>query len=185
MMNTELDYTEMYNSLGIKMINGELQHNSIQSLDSFLAKRGTTMDIELGNKAILDLIKQVEFYQKRYYTFGILTMDNICVIDEHIFLIENAELLPIIEKYYITINSTYSKDNILLPPELQENTELPFKTRTTLCYYSIGKIVEKIIFKTEKLTTQQIKSTLGDSGLFFCLHRATKAIPSHRYLLYI
>ena len=185
MINTELDYMEMYNSLGIKMINGELQHNSIEPLELFLTKRETKIDIELGNKAIQDLIKQVDFYKNRCYTFGILTMDNIYVIDEEIFIIKNTELMPIIDKYYISINSIYSKDNILLPPELKSNTEIPFKTRATMCYFSIGKIVEKIIFKSKELSKEQIKSTLGDSSLYFCLYRATKENPTHRYLLYI
>jgi hypothetical protein len=181
----DLDYTELYRKLGIKVINNEPHYDSIESLELFLAKRNNTIDISLGDKAIHDFIKQIDYYQKQCYTFGVLTMDNICVIDENIFLIENAELLPIVDKYYVNINSVYSKENILLPPELRENTEIPFKTRITLCYYTIGKIVQKIIFKTENPSEQQQKSVLDSSPLFFCLLRATKEKPNHRYLIYI
>ena len=181
----EFNHTELYNKLDIKIVNNKLQHNLIEPLESFLAKRSTNLDIELGNKAIQDFIIQVNFYQKQNFTFGILTMDNIYVVDEHIFLIKNTELLPIIEKYYISINHVYSKNNILLSPELRNNNEIPFKTRNTVCYYSIGKIVQKIIFKIEEPTEEQIRSTLNNSPLYFCLLRAIKEKPTHRYLLYI
>lgn len=181
----DLDYTELYKKLGINIVNNEPRYNSIESLELFLAKRNNIIDIELGDKAIHDFIKQIDFYQKQCFTIGIITMDNICVIDENIFLIENADLLPIVDKYYVSINCIYSKENILLPPELRENTEIPFKTRVTLCFYSIGKIVQNIIFKKFNPTEQQQKNILGNSALFFCLLRATKEKANHRYLIYI
>lgn len=121
----DLDYTELYRKLGIKVVNNEPQYNSLESLELFLLKRNNKIDIALGDKAIHDFIKQIDYYQKQCYTFGVLTMDNICVIDENIFLIENAELSPIVDKYYVSINSVYSKENILLPPELREEHRNP------------------------------------------------------------
>ena len=185
--------TELYSKLGLTIVNDEIQHDSVEHLDSFLAKRADKLDIELGNKAIQDFIIQVEHYQKRGFIFGIIDMTNIYVVDGFIFFIACEKLLPIIDKYYISINEIYSKENIYLPPELLNNTDLPFKTRHTLCYYSLGKLAQTIIYKTQgndvlrdnSIMYKQMRSTLGDSPLFFCLDRATKEKPTHRYLIYM
>ena len=192
-ITAKLNHTDLYDKLGIKIINNEFQHNSVERLDSFLAKRGNSLDIELGDKAIKDFIIQVDYYQNRGLIFGIIDHNNIYVVDEYIFFIECGELLPIIDNYYVNIDEVYSKENVYLPPELQNNTDLPFKTRHTLCYYSLGKLVQTIIYKmntNDELRDQptiykQMQATLGDSSLFFCLDRATKEKPTHRYLLYL
>lgn len=191
-LNNTID-TELYNKLGLTITNNEIQHNSVEHLDSFLAKRADKLDIALGDKAIQDFITQVDYYQKRGLVFGIIDISNIYVVDESIFFINYERLLPIVDKYYVNIDEMYSKENIYLPPELLNNTELPFKTRHTLCYYSLGKLVQTIIYKTQtkddlrdNLTMyKQMRNTLGDSPLFFCLDRATKEKPNYRYLLYM
>lgn len=191
-LNNTID-TELYSKLGLTIANNEIQYKSVEHLDSFLAKRADKLDIELGDKAIKDFIIQVDYYQRRGLIFGIIDNSNIYVIDESIFFIACEKLLPIVDKYYININEMYSKENIYLPPELLNNTELPFKTRHTLCYYSLGKVVQTIIYKIntndelrDNLTMyKEMRATLGDSPLFFCLDRATKENPAHRYLLYL
>lgn len=185
--------TELYSKLGLTIANNEIQHKSVEHLDLFLAKRADKLDIALGDKAIQDFIIQVDYYQKRGLVFGIIDISNIYVIDESIFFIDCEKLLPVVDKYYVNIDEMYSKENIYLPPELLNNTELPFKTRHTLCYYTLGKLVQTIIYKTQINTKlrdnstmyKQMWNTLGDSPLFFCLDRATKEKPTHRYLLYI
>ena len=191
-LNNTID-TELYSKLGLTIANNEIQYKSVEHLDSFLAKRADKLDIELGDKAIKDFIIQVDYYQRRGLIFGIIDNSNIYVIDESIFFIDCEKLLPIVDKYYVNIDEMYSKENIYLPPELLNNTELPFKTRHTLCYYSLGKLVQTIIYKTQtkdelrdNLTMyKQMRNTLGDSPLFFCLDRATKEKPNYRYLLYM
>ena len=167
---------------------------NVESFESFLQKqkqqkeqktqKPTKDDILLGDKAINDFNTQVEFYQKHDLCFGVIDESNIYVINNNIFFIK-ADLSPIVDKYYINIKTIYSKTNIYLPPELRDNTELPFKTRNTLCFYSLGKIIQMLLFHSIELEREKIHKMLGNTSLFFCLDRATKENPNHRYLILI
>lgn len=185
--SNDIDYSELYRKLNISIIDNEYQHVTIESLEAFMArKKSHKLNTKLGKKALDDFMIQSDFYQSHCYSLGVLTFDNIYVIDGHIFFIGNAEILPIIDKYYVSINTTYAKDNVILPPELQENEILPFKTRLTLTFYSIGKIVQKIIFNNAELPIEElVKSSLIETKLYECIKRATKPNPNHRYLIYI
>jgi len=196
------DFIELYKKLGIqtqeKKENNETQTQThttdinVEPFGSFLQKqkrkqekqKPTKHDILLGEKAINDFMTQVEFYHKHDLYFGIIDESNIYVINNNIFFIK-ADLFPIVDKYYININATYSKTNIYLPPELRDNTELPFKTRNTLCFYSLGKIIQMLLFHSIELEREKIHKMLGNTSLFFCLDRATKENPNHRYLILI
>jgi len=189
------DFIELYKKLGIQTQTHTTDIN-VESFGSFIQKqkqkrkqeqekeKPTKDDILLGEKAINDFITQVEFYHKHDLYFGIIDESNIYVINNNIFFIK-ADLFPIVDKYYININATYSKTNTYLPPELRDNTELPFKTRNTLCFYSLGKIIQMLLFHSIELEREKIHKMLGNTPLFFCLDRATKGNPNHRYLILI
>lgn len=177
-------FAELYKKLGIQTEDNNENH-TIQTFESFLAKQDKQKPNQvMGEKAIKDFIIQVEFYQKHDLCFGIIDESNIYIIDEDIFFIK-ADISPIVDKYYINIDMVYSKTNIYLPPELRDNNELPFKTRNTLCFYSIGKIIHMLLFHSIELEREKIHKMLGNTQLFFCLDRATKENPNHRYLIYI
>lgn len=187
-VNDNLDLSKMYEKLNIIVLNNEFQHN-IESLEEFLYNCNIDnkyLNMDYGKKALNDLIIQSEYLQKRGFSLGIISLDNIYVLDGRIFLIANTIVKPLIDKYYVTINEVYSKDNIFLPPELKSNELLPFTTRLTYAYYTIGKIVQHIIFNdVTKPIEEIVKYTIMESRLYECLKRATTNNPNHRYLIYI
>ena len=187
-VNDNLDLSKMYEKLNIIVRNNEFQHN-IETLEAFLNKcnmDNKCLNIDYGKKALDDFIIQSDYFQKRGFSLGIISLDNIYVLDGRIFLIANTIIKPLIDKYYVTINEVYSKDNILLPPELKTNEILPLKTRLTYIYYTIGKIVQKIIFdEVTKPIEELVKYRIIETRLYECLKRATANNPNHRYLIYI
>lgn len=194
-LNTKNDFNDLYKKLGFqiqtKIDTNDNEKQTIEPFESFLAQQKREKNNNkiqkhiLGEKAIKDFMTQVEYYQKHQLCFGIIDATNIYVINNNIFFVDNRDLQPIVDKYYISINEIYSRENPYLPPELIKNTELPFKTRYTQCFYSLGKIVQTLIFKIPNPTYEQMKIVLGDSPLYFCINRAIKENPNHRYLIYI
>ena len=189
------DYNDLYKKLGVELVDDQIVNSSVVKLSDYLAEKSHIkmlnnspqvdgFDIAIGEKAIQDFITQIYYYEHREMGLGVISADNIFVIDTNIFLIGNVDLLPKVDKYYVNITKPYSRKDIYLPPELKENNVVPFKLRHISCYYSLGKIVNHLIFNTPNPSTD-LQKVLHFTKLYDCLRRATQENINHRYLLYI
>jgi len=105
--------------------------------------------------------------------------DDITIIDNEWFMITNLErMVPIIEKNTILLSQPISLQGFL-SPELENISELPFKTNVSCCYYSLALLV------INSLEIDSSLDAIANSKLYYFLFRCMEKKPENRVLLFI
>ena len=130
-----------------------------------------------------DIIKQINYLEKKNLGFLYLSLDDIIVYYDTFFFVNANNLYPLIEDNssllkQIEITEPYTvenKDKAFLSPEISKNNEIPIMFKQTCCYYSFGKIVKELLKK------YNIKAT----SIEHFIKRATREDETIRQLHFI
>ena len=104
---------------------------------------------------------------------------DITILDEEWYLLTNLErIVPIIESNTVLLSYPISFKGYLAP-ELENISQLPFKTNISCSYYSVALMV---------IASMGISSNLDQiytSKLYYFLSRCLEPNPSDRFFLFI
>jgi hypothetical protein len=151
----------------------------IHNTSGTLRKTKGNLNYHQGLQLSMCLAIQLAYLNSIHKSILFFSKDDITIINDEWFLITNLErIVPIIEKNTVLLSQPISLKGFL-SPELENISELPFKTNVSSCYYSLALLVINC------LEIDQDLHAIANSKLYFFLYRCLKKTPEDRFLLFI
>lgn len=158
----------------------------------------TNDDYRLDYNTIIHMIwylsKQQSFLEKNGYSLFTLSIDNILVINDSIFLCINPLFIKPIRNNYITFYNPFSRVNGFYSPEILALNEIPSKISYKTFYYSLGALCIFCLFKVNILHNDcyknekniiSILTPIYQTKLYWLLLRILSIDPSKREILFV
>ncbi len=143
------DLLELFDIRSYKDNDNEIIIDKINSLDILEDWEKTQQPLidYIAAEEMFDNFAAISLYlEKIGMQLSHIDPTKLVVINNNIFIPMNLEDLYIIKKNKITIDNPYSKENIYLPIELQENSTIPYTVHFKCFYSSLALLIyDKII----------------------------------------
>jgi hypothetical protein len=141
------------------------------------------------------LSSQIQYLEKRCYSFLRFGLKDIIVVDDIHFFIVNDEYLMSFDKNNLTISimNPFVKP-MFSSPEVVELTKLPGKIFVDSCYYSLGALITFCLFnvnllvgkeKTSEKNIENILEPVFYTKIYWFLKRCLNKDCEQRVLLFI
>ena len=128
----------------------------------------------------------ITYLEKSNISVPFIDMQS-CYIINNEYIIITDHFCPLTNNS-ITISTIYSKDNPFVSPELISISSLPTTIPRQSCYYSIARIILKLMFFTDKTMPDSIPDEINyiyASKLYWLLFWCLDTNPINRMLLII
>lgn len=151
----------------------------IHNTSGTLQKMKGNLNYHQGLQLSMCLAIQLAYLNSIHKSILFFSKDDITIINDEWFLITNLErIVPIVEKNTVLFSQPISLKGFL-SPELENISELPFKTNVSSCYYSLALLVINCLEIDPNL------HAIANSKLYFFLYRCLQKNPEDRFLLFI
>lgn len=164
---------------------------NVSTLSSFVKNK--KMNYEKCIHLIGCISKQIEYLTTTHFTFIGFDIQDIVVVDEHIFFVSSIQYLYPIQKnnlicFYVPFKKPYFSS-----PELLELIELPGSIGIKSLYYSLASLVVYCLLGEYLLKGNDIKNELEIdkilkpiylTKMYWFLKRSLKLLEKDRYLLF-
>ena len=154
--------------------------DEINTLSNLL--KNNELSLEIFQLIFLFLMQQLKKLEKQNKTILLYNLKDVVyfkVGENYSFYFLNPKHMFRIEDKNIIIDKLFEK-NKFIGPEIESITELPSKISMTASYWSLAKIIETCLLKTDK-DLNYIKHT----KLYWAIKRCLEMDPKHRFLLFI
>jgi hypothetical protein len=164
---------------------------SVCVLEDYL--NNNKMNVETILLFIYSISKQITSLEQKGFTFYGISLKDIIVVNNNIFLILNTNTILPIENEYITFLYPFEKPYFSNPEILVLNS-LPCQISYKSVYYSLASLIIYCLFNNyilkgnDLLSNSEIEKILFPifgTKLYWCLKRCLENDCDKRYLLYI
>ena len=124
----------------------------ITSLDEYILSNPFTIDT--ATLLLRSLYVQVQFFFENNMAISFIDLNDIMTIDGTQFYFCNVDKMYSMKKNKtITITNFYDTNNHFIPPELRDNSMMPFSTSYTSSFYSLAIIILFCLHYSHKVDT--------------------------------
>ncbi len=112
----------------------------ITSLDEYILSNPFTIDT--ANLLLRSLYVQFQFFFENNIAISFIDLNDIMTIDGNQFYFCNVDKMYSMKKNKtFTITNFYDTNNHFIPPELRDNSTMPFSTSYTSSFYSLAILI--------------------------------------------
>ena len=124
----------------------------ITSLDEYILSNPFTIDT--ATLLLRSLYVQTQFFLENNMAISFIDLNDIMTIDGTQFYFCNVDKMYSMKKNKtITITNFYDTNNHFIPPELRDNSMMPFSTSYTSSFYSLAVIILFCLHYSHKVDT--------------------------------
>ncbi len=187
-----LDIISLYGLSGKDDSEGTISFKatSMIPLGTFLKNHRGVLNYATTLVLVYHLKLLIELLERSNKTLRYLSMDDIQVVNNEVFLFTGYDQIVSGEVFEIVEPIDKKNPKLFLSPELEDIKKLPTKITFRSVYFSVGMLVVKCILG-EKINKKQrffMKDTLGmilDTRLYWFISHSLEEDPEKRTLLFI
>lgn len=172
-----------------------VQSESIMTLPEFLSRKKNNIGYSLALQLFTDIGNQLKTLEQFNIFISAFSLDDIVVIGEHFFLMEDTKNISVLysDKIIIQIDQLNLiknwKKNKFVGPEVYSLSSLPAEISIKSSYYNIASLVVYVLFKKyidrKKNNIEEILENIKNTKLYWGLKRCLELNVENRYFLLI